>query len=57
MDAAYLASTDEALDYFHVTEASGLSSRQVEEFTQRYGLNCMIIKCLQLVSSNAEVSS
>ncbi|KAL8730446.1 MAG: hypothetical protein Q9166_004084 [cf. Caloplaca sp. 2 TL-2023] len=41
MEASYLASTKEALDYFRVTEDSGLSSSQVHESTQKYGLNSL----------------
>ncbi|KAL8914583.1 MAG: hypothetical protein Q9171_000764 [Xanthocarpia ochracea] len=41
MEASYLASTKEALDYFHVTEESGLSDDQVQKFTEQYGLNSL----------------
>ncbi|KAI4249133.1 MAG: hypothetical protein L6R42_009051 [Xanthoria sp. 1 TBL-2021] len=41
MEAAYLASTKEALDYFHVTEDSGLSTAQVHKSTEQYGLNSL----------------
>ncbi|KAL8999282.1 MAG: hypothetical protein Q9169_001827 [Polycauliona sp. 2 TL-2023] len=41
MDAAYLASTKEALDYFLVTEDGGLTSAQVQTSTERYGLNSL----------------
>ncbi|KAL8806552.1 MAG: hypothetical protein Q9223_004689 [Gallowayella weberi] len=41
MESSYLASTKEALDYFHVTEESGLSSTQVDKFRKQYGLNSL----------------
>ena len=49
MEAAYLASTKEALDHFHVTEESGLSSAQVHKYTEQYGLNCMIVKSIEVM--------
>lgn len=41
MEASYLASTKEALDYFQVSENNGLSDSQVEKAIQQYGRNGM----------------
>ena len=39
MEAAYLSSPEEALDYFGVTEQHGLSDSQVQKATDKYGRN------------------
>ncbi|KAL8941528.1 MAG: hypothetical protein Q9211_001792 [Gyalolechia sp. 1 TL-2023] len=41
METAYVASTKEALDYFHVSEQSGLSEHQVSEAIKKYGRNAL----------------
>lgn len=42
MEASYLASTKEALDYFQVSEQSGLTDSQVRQSTENYGRNGML---------------
>lgn len=39
MEASYLASTAEALNYFRVSEQNGLTDSQVRQFTEKYGRN------------------
>lgn len=39
MEAAYLASTKEALDYFDVSEQVGLTDQEVEKAREQYGRN------------------
>ncbi|KAI4166601.1 MAG: hypothetical protein LQ343_007922 [Gyalolechia ehrenbergii] len=41
METAYVASTKEALDYFQVSEQSGLSELQVSEAIKKYGRNAL----------------
>ncbi|KAL8944558.1 MAG: hypothetical protein Q9216_000361 [Gyalolechia sp. 2 TL-2023] len=41
METAYVASTKEALDYFQVSEQSGLSELQVSEAVKQYGRNAL----------------
>ncbi|KAL8703287.1 MAG: hypothetical protein Q9201_003528 [Fulgogasparrea decipioides] len=41
MEASYLASTSEALGYFHVSEQSGLTESQVEKAMRQYGRNAL----------------
>ncbi|EXJ79327.1 Ca2+ transporting ATPase, sarcoplasmic/endoplasmic reticulum [Capronia epimyces CBS 606.96] len=41
MDQAYVRSTSEVLQYFHVSEAAGLSSAQVAEARKRHGSNSL----------------
>jgi len=41
MDDAYVRSTSEVLDHFHVSEQSGLSDKQVISSEARYGRNGM----------------
>ena len=39
MDAAFLASISEALEFFEVEEQKGLDDRQVKQATEKYGRN------------------
>lgn len=39
MENAYIYSTDEALDYFQVSEREGLSEEQVQRARKQYGRN------------------
>lgn len=39
MDSAYLATTDQALDFFQVSESDGLSITKVKENLGKYGKN------------------
>ncbi|KAL6250754.1 hypothetical protein RBB50_003057 [Rhinocladiella similis] len=41
MEQAYVRTTSEVLSHFNVTEANGLSSRQVVEARKRYGSNAL----------------
>ncbi|KAI4197826.1 MAG: hypothetical protein LQ350_005671 [Teloschistes chrysophthalmus] len=41
MEASYLASTAEALNYFRVSEQNGLTDSQVRQFTEKYGRNAL----------------
>lgn len=41
METAYLASTKEVLDYFQVSEQSGLSEPEVSEAVKKYGRNAL----------------
>ncbi|KAL8695448.1 MAG: hypothetical protein Q9218_000026 [Villophora microphyllina] len=41
MEASYLASTKEALGYFHVSEQSGLTDSQVNQNIAKYGRNAL----------------
>lgn len=39
MEASYLRSTQEVLEYFQVTEQNGLSDLSVQKATTKYGRN------------------
>jgi hypothetical protein len=39
MEAAYLSSTQQALQHFGVSESQGLSDIQVQKATEKYGRN------------------
>ena len=39
MDASYLSSTEQALEYFEVNENQGLSEQQVQRALEKYGRN------------------
>lgn len=39
MDASYLSSTEQALEYFTVDEHRGLSEQQVQIALEKYGRN------------------
>ncbi|KAL8843564.1 MAG: hypothetical protein Q9170_000068 [Blastenia crenularia] len=41
METSYLASTEDTLNYFQVSEHSGLSKKQVAEATRKYGRNAL----------------
>ena len=41
MEASYLSSTEDCLQYFQVTESKGLSDAQVQDATKKYGRNGM----------------
>lgn len=42
MDTAYLSSTEQALQHFEVNESQGLSDRQVQKATEKYGRNGIV---------------
>ena len=44
MDSAYLASAAEALEYFSVSEANGLSFSQVKDLAAKHGRNGTVLK-------------